>query len=246
VQSGKVASVLARQVSETETKEVFRQEYMADFRRVQGLVYKEFDASRHSLQQLPERILVAGNPRILNSAKIEKRGVLDFGFRNPAAMYTLIKDNEGIYYITDEFYETGKLHEELADLAVARGVREWYPDPADAEGCAHLRRKGLLVKEVSKDIKAGIQTVQSLFKQNRLFIVNCPNLEFELNQYRYRDPGASKIDLTEQELPIKEHDHGLDATRYGLHMWETVGKNDGGLDDYYSSLPVSKAGAFRA
>jgi hypothetical protein len=109
-----------------------------------------------------------------------------------------------------------------------------------------LRRKGLTVKEVSKDIKAGIQTVQSLFKQNRLFIVNCPNLVFELNQYRYRDQSKSRIDLNEQELPVKEHDHGLDATRYGLHMWETVGGNDSSLDDYYSSLPTSKAGAFRA
>lgn len=227
-------------------EDAFAQEYMADFRRMSGLVYKEFDPTRHVLQQLPERILVANDPKILNRAIVERRGCLDFGFKNPAAMYTIIKDGEGIYYITDELYETGKLHEELAELAVSRGVSEWYPDPADAEGCAHLRRKGLQVKEVSKDIKAGIQTVQSLFKQNKLFIVNCSNLEFELNQYRWRDQGHSKVDLSEPELPIKEHDHGLDATRYCLHMWETVGKADSSLDDYYSSLPTSKAGAFRA
>ena len=224
----------------------FAQEYLADFRRVTGLVYQEFDPTRHVLQSLPQRILVAGDAKILNRAIVESRGCLDLGFKNPAAMYTVIKDGEGIYYITDEFYETGKLHEELADLAVSRGIREWYPDPADAEGCAHLRRKGLVVKEVSKDIKAGIQTVQSLFKQNRLFIVNCPNLEFELNQYRWRDQGHSRVDLNDPELPIKEHDHGLDSTRYCLHMWETVGASDSSLDDYYSSLPVSKAGAFRA
>ncbi len=224
----------------------FSQEYLADFRRISGLVYKEFDPNRHVLDRLPERITLADNPRILNTSRVERRGCLDFGFKNPAAMYTILKDNEGTYYITDELYETGKLHEELADLAVARGVREWYPDPADAEGCAHLRRKGLQVKEVSKDIKAGIQTVQSLFKQNRLFIVGCPNLVFELNQYRYREQGKSRVDLNEPELPVKEHDHGLDASRYCLHMWETVGGADSSLDDYYASIPVSRTGAFRA
>lgn len=224
----------------------FAQEYLADFRRVQGLVYKEFDPNRHLLTELPLRIRTADDKKILNRAKVEMRGCLDFGFKNPAAMYTVIRDDEGIYYITDEFYETGKLHEELAELAVSRSIAEWYPDPADAEGCSHLRRKGLQVKEVSKDVRAGIQTVQSLFKQNKLFIVNCPNLEFEINQYRWREPMNSKVDLNEPELPIKENDHGLDAIRYCLHMWETVGRADSSLDDYYSSIPTSNAGAFRA
>ena len=233
-------------LKENKPEDSFVQEYLADFRRISGLVYKEYDPSRHNLEKLPDRILLSGDAKILNTLRVERRGVLDFGFKNPSAMYTILKDSEGIYYITDEFYETGKLHEELADLAVARKVNEWYPDPADAEGCAHLRRKGLQVKEVSKEVVAGVQTVQSLFKQNKLFIVNCPNLEFELNQYRWRQKNNSSIDMNEPEAPVKEHDHGLDAVRYGLHMWETVGAADSSLDDYYNSIPESTSGAFRA
>lgn len=210
------------------SEDAFAQEYMADFRRVSGLVYKEYDPNRHKRDVLPVAVLARSH---------EKRGCLDFGYKNPAAMYTVIKDDEGIYWVTDEFYEADKLHEELAVQAAGRGVRDWYPDPADAEGCEHLRRKGLTVKEVSKDVKAGIQTVQNLLKENRLFFVNCPNLEFELNFYRWREKTNSKIDMSEPEEPVKEHDHGLDAIRYCLHMWETVGgMGSTDLKNYYNNL----------
>lgn len=220
------------------TEDAFAQEYLADFRRVSGLVYKEYDPNRHRLDELPAYLR---DRSIIGYTKPEEKGCLDFGHRNPAAMYTVLKDKEGIYYITNEYYETGKLHEELADQAAARGVREWYPDPADAEGCEHLRRKGLTVKDVSKDVKAGINTVQHLFKENRLFLINCPNLEFELNFYRWRERTNSKVDLSEPEEPVKEHDHGLDAIRYCLHMWETTGTVDKNVVEYYNNLKAKAA-----
>lgn len=223
------------------TEDAFAQEYLADFRRVSGLVYKEYDQNRHKLSEMPERY---ASHNVL-APSIEKRGCLDFGFNNPAAMYTVLKDSDGVYYITDEFYEPGKLHEELAQIAASRGVRDWYADPEDAEGRAHLTRKGLTVKEVNKSVKAGINTVQQLFKQNRLFIVNCPNLEFELNFYRWRDRTNSKIDLSEPEEPVKENDHGCDAIRYCLHMWETVGGQSAHLKNYYKNLGSSGMGSVR-
>lgn len=225
------------------SEDAFAQEYLADFRRMSGLVYKEFDPSRHVLKELPERFR---DTKRIDYAQLEKWGCLDFGYQNPAAMYTILKDDEGIYYITNEFYETGKLHEELADQASARGIREWFPDPADAEGCAHLRRKGLLVREVSKDVRAGINTVQQLFKQNRLYLVNCPSLEFELNFYRWREKLNSKFDLNEQELPVKEHDHGLDAVRYALHMLETVQTTTQNVSEHYQRLRAKAASQKKA
>lgn len=225
------------------SEDAFAQEYLADFRRMSGLVYKEYDPNRHSLKELPERYR---DTTRIDYIQLEKWGVLDFGHRNPAAMYTILKDDEGVYYITNEFYETNKLHEELADLAASRGIREWFPDPADAEGCEHLRRKGLQVREVTKDVRAGIQTVQQLFKENRLFLVNCPSLEFELNFYRWRERLNSKVDLNEQELPVKEHDHGLDAIRYGLHMLETVQPKGASVADHYARLRAKAAAKKKA
>lgn len=199
-----------KKIEQKRSADAFAQEYLADFRRVSGLVYREYDQNRHRLPELPAHVKQTG----------QAYGCLDFGFNNPSAMYTVWKSDD-VYYITDEFYETGKLHNELAEIAVSRGVTEWYPDPADAEGCEHLRRAGLLVKEVSKDVRAGINTVKNLFKQNRLYLVNCPNLEFELNFYRWKEKSNSKVDLSEPEEPVKEQDHGLDGIRYSLHMLES-------------------------
>ena len=191
-------------------EDTFAQEYMADFRKVEGLVYKEFD-SRHVIDKVPLEKIIA------------KRGCIDFGFTNPAAMYTVGRDGDANYYIYDEFYETGKLQDELNQQMSVRKLDSWYPDHAEADRLESMRRAGLRVNEISKDVRAGIDTVQNLLKQNRLFIhKDCTNLIFEFNFYRWRPKTGSKIDLNEPEEPIKEHDHGLDAVRYALHMWEAT------------------------
>lgn len=214
----------------------FAQEYLADFRKVEGLVYKEFNTDRHKLDRLPNHV---------QRQPVTKRGCIDFGYTNPSAMYTIIKDDDGNYYITDEYYETGKVQDELNQLMMARRLDAWYPDPAEPDRIEMMRRAGLSVKEVTKDTRAGINTVQTLLRNNRLFIVNCPNLEFEFNFYRWREPSASKIDLHEPEEPIKEHDHGLDAVRYALHMWETLDTSTIDLKSYYENLESAGAGQAR-
>lgn len=195
------------------TEDSFAQEYLADFRKVEGLVYKEFEQERHYLAKLPEGVRE-------NAAAI--RGCIDFGFTNPTAMYSILRDRDANYYIFDEYQETGKVQDELNQLMLSRRVESWYPDPAEPDRIAMMRRSGLRVNEVSKDVTAGINTVQTLLRQNRLFVVNCPQLLFEFNFYRWREKSASGVDQNAPEEPIKEHDHGLDAIRYALHMWEAT------------------------
>jgi hypothetical protein len=62
------------------TEDRFAQEYMADFRKTEGLVYKEFDRTRHIFDELPEVQFV------------ETLGGVDFGFTHPASVPTLKKD----------------------------------------------------------------------------------------------------------------------------------------------------------
>lgn len=206
----------------------FAQEYLADFRKVEGLVYDEYDHKRHRLTEMPMHFINPNErmpyfkPGYQEATSLESRGCVDWGFTNPSAMYTVHKSNKGIYYITDEYYEAGKVQEELIDIMSSRQLDGWYPDPAEPDRLEMMRRAGLTVKEVSKDIVAGINTVQSLLKQNRLFIVNCPNLESEINFYRWREKPNSAIDDSMPELPVKGNDHGLDAIRYCLHMWENT------------------------
>lgn len=193
----------------------FAQEYLADFRKVEGLVYKEFDRQRHVFSEMPTQYMIA-----------EKRGAIDFGHTNPAAIITGYKTRDGAYYITDEYYERGKVQSELNQEMLSRKCASWYPDPAEPDRIEEMRRANLSINEVSKNVSAGIDSVRSLFKQNRLFIHHgCTHLIWELETYRYK---PRRADQNEPEEPVKENDHLLDALRYMLHMWS----NDSGyLED---------------
>ena len=80
-----------------------------------------------------------------------------------------------------------------------------------------MRRHSLTIREVSKDIPAGINKVRELFKANKIKIhQSCKNLISELESYRYPD---KKEDRNLDERPIKEEDHCVDALRYALFMY---------------------------
>jgi len=187
----------------------FAQEYLADFRKVEGLVYKEFDRERHMFVTMPSESMI-----------LEKRGGIDFGHTNPAGILTVYQTKDRSYYVTDEYYERGKVTSELIQEMQSRRCASWYPDPAEPDRIMEMRRAGLSVNEVSKNVSAGINSVQKLFKQNRLFIhLSCPNLLWELETYRYK---PKRVDQNEAEEPVKENDHLCDALRYILHMWENT------------------------
>jgi PBSX family phage terminase large subunit len=188
------------------TEDRFAQEYLADFRRTEGLVYKEFNRDRH--------IYTASEP-----APIKFFGGLDFGFHNPAAALTIKKDGKGKYWVSSEWYKSGQTDAQIADYVAALKWQECYPDPESASGCEELKRRGVNVREVIKNrdsVRNGISTVRELFKSNRLFIhASCTNLIWELETYSYPE---KKADHNEDENPIKENDHALDALRYALTM----------------------------
>lgn len=193
----------------TETR--FQQEYMADFKKVEGLVYKEFDRTRHLYENLPENV------------HFEKLGGVDFGFTNPCAVVHIYKDPNGLYYIDSEYYQTGRTESQIADYVLSCKFNKVYPDPENPSAIALLAQKGINIREVTKNkdsIKNGINKVRDLFKQNKLLInKRCVNLIGELESYCYPD----SIDgMNESENPIKENDHLLDATRYVIYMENIV------------------------
>jgi PBSX family phage terminase large subunit len=196
----------------------FAQEYLADFRKVEGLVYKEFERQRHMFVTLPSEYNI-----------VEKRGGIDFGHTNPSAILTVYKTRDAKYWVIDEYYERGKVTSELIQEMQSRRCASWYPDPAEPDRIEEMRRASLSVNEVSKNVTAGIGTVKKLLKQNRLFVhMNCPNLMWELETYHYK---PRRADQNEPEEPVKENDHALDCLRYVLHMWENTDTLDDEDDD---------------
>lgn len=194
------------------TEDRFAQEYLADFRKTEGLVYKEFNRERHLFSKPVNRIVKAF-------------GGADFGTTNPAAAISIIRDADRKYWVVDEYYKRGLTDSQFADYVSALGWEECYPDPESASGVEELRRRGVNVRDVIKNkdsIRNGINVVRELFKANRLFIhESCKNLIWELETYAYPE---KKPDHPEDERPIKENDHALDALRYALMMENGIGE----------------------
>lgn len=197
----------------------FAQEYLADFRKMEGLVYKEFSREKHAYTNS-----VFG--RVLRLVSV------DFGFTNPAAIYTIDVDSDRNYWISSEYYKTQKTNAELVEYMKPLGGNKFYPDPAEPDRIEEMRRAGLNIMEVSKDIEAGITSVIELLKTNRLHVhSSCVNLISEFETYHYPD---KKPDKNEPELPVKENDHGMDSIRYALHMQEPTYMNTS-APTYYPS-----------
>lgn len=186
------------------TEDRFWQEYMADFRKTTGLIYKEFSRDRHLYDEREKKPL----------SVVEKGIFIDWGYTNPTAVLTGCWDGDENLWIQNEWYKTQKTKAEIVAYAQSLTGNCYYPDPEDAEGVALLRKSGLNVREVDKTVVAGIDRVREMFKQNKLFINrNCVNLIGELEMYHYKE---KRSDQNEPEVPVKEDDHAVDALRYGI------------------------------
>ncbi|NCU42683.1 MAG: hypothetical protein EOM19_08345, partial [Candidatus Moranbacteria bacterium] len=189
------------------TEDRFAQEYLADFRKTEGLVYKEFSRGMHVTEEQPNSV-------------IDVLTGIDWGFTNPASVYRVRVDSDRHYWIDSEFYKTKQTTEQIIEYAKTLKSNKCYPDPAEPDRLEMARRAGLNVRDVSKDIEAGIDAVRELFKQGRIHIdPSCKNLIWELETYHYPD---KKPGLNEREIPVKENDHACDCIRYILYNQEPV------------------------
>lgn len=184
----------------------FAQEYMADFRKQQGLVYKEFSREKHVVADAD-----------LPTTFVQVITGLDAGFTNPTAFYIIKRDLSNTYWITSEWYKSGQTEGQVVEYVASTKHDLCYPDPEAAALCEALRRAGVPVREVNKgkdSIINGIAKVRELLLQGKLKVHNsCINLIEEFETYAYPD---KRPDQNEPEVPIKQHDHALDAIRYAL------------------------------
>lgn len=188
------------------TEDRYAQEILADFRKTEGLVYKEFDRAKHLYDNYEAKT-------------VETIAGVDFGFTNPCAVLTIKRDSDENFWVEAEYYKTGQTDAQIAEYVASQAFNKVYPDPESPSAIAELVKAKVNVREVIKNkdsVKVGITKVSELFKANRLHInKSCTNLIYELETYSYPD----KKDLhNPDENPIKENDHALDALRYALVM----------------------------
>lgn len=180
----------------------FAQEYLADFRKAEGLVYKEFDRSRHVYTDIPE-----------GTGFVETIAGVDFGFIHPCAVLTIKIDKADNLWITDEFYERGRTDIEVAEYVAALSANRVFPDPESPSAIEELRRRNVNIRPVVKgkdSEKHGIDKVRELLKANKLHVHrSCKNLISEFETHAYKDG---------KDEPEEEGEDALDALRYSVMM----------------------------
>jgi len=197
-------------------RRTFARRYEGKFEKMEGLVYEEFDIDRNVISALPPT-KTKGSPFVANYV-----GGVDFGYNNPSCILAAHVTRDGEWYFVDEWYQTGKTTPEIIEKCkgweVEHGTRYWYPDPAEPDRIEEMKRAGLYVRDVSKNITDGINSVRQLFREKRIFIMNtCPSLVEELSTYHYPEPTGIGAEL---EKPVKMHDHAVDAMRYMIHSFQ--------------------------
>lgn len=183
------------------TPDRFAQEYLAEFRKSEGLVFKEFSREKHIFTEELR-------------GYTEKLAGVDFGYTNPCAIPTVVV-KDGNYYVTNLLYKTGMTDLQVAEVVASRNYNYVYPDPEAPAAIAEMKAKGVNVRNVDKgkdSIKHGIDKMRELFLQNRLFIhSSCLDLIGELESYSY--PEARTFHNL-NENPLDENNHAIDALRY--------------------------------
>lgn len=171
----------------------FKMFYLGQFAKPEGMVYQDFNEQKQLIDafEIPKSWRrVAG---------------MDFGYNNPSAVvWTAISPDDEIY-IYREYYERGKIIEELADEIIDRSRGEEidaiYCDPSNPAAIEELRRKDLPAQAADNAVKQGIEAVIEAMRGNRLYIFKgLNNLLDELENYHWKENG---------DEPVKEYDHCL-------------------------------------
>jgi hypothetical protein len=178
----------------------FEQEYLADFRKAEGLVYKEFDRQKH--------VYTGDTP-----ATVETIVGVDFGFVHPAAVLVIKRDSSDGLWVESEFYERGRTDIEIAEYVAALNANAVYPDPESPSAIEEMRRRGVNVRPVVKgkdSEKHGIDRVRERLKADKLHVHrSCKNLISEFETHAYKDG---------KDEPEDEGEDALDALRYPIMM----------------------------
>lgn len=169
-----------------------------------GLVYPDFDESRHVVRECPE-----GGRCYIS---------VDYGTMNPCSMgfWRIV---EGKAYRVREFYHDGRktgrqmtdeeYYGALVRLAGGEPVQYVVADPSAASFIECIRRHGeFSVKKADNRVLDGIRMTSSFLGAGRLlFGAECKDSRKEFRSYRWDEKAA-------EDRVVKENDHAMDDIRY--------------------------------
>ena len=168
----------------------------------EGVVYKDFNRDIHYIKDL-------------NNIDIVKYfcGV-DFGWEHFGSMVVVGKDINKNYYLIKEYAYQHKDIEEWIDIAKdikkQYGNINFYCDHARPDYIDKLKRNNIRAINANKDVLEGISMIATLFKTNKLFILedNVDIFKKEIYNYVWKNG---------KDEPVKTSDDVLDSLRYAIY-----------------------------
>jgi len=203
-------------------EDTFAQEYLAQFKKFKGLIYKSF-SDTHIIK--PFDIPNDGTYKIF-------RGI-DFGYGvNPTVCLWIAVDKDDRWYVIDEYYEIKDTDDYHTGMILAASGKYpstimSYADPSNPQKIEAWSKMGVYLTaatrvgntNLSQWVANGIDLIKEklklspIDKKPYLYVFNtCDNLIDEFKKYRYKKQPGDGLNNTIR--PEKADDHGLDALRY--------------------------------
>lgn len=193
----------------------FAQEILGEFRKMSGLIYKDFHRDIHMVD-IPD----------LNYNYTFTRA-LDFGFAHKTALiYFAINSDGTAIYAYDGLYQTGLTETQIADICKikdsGRAITNPVADSAQPMSIEQLNQLGVSFSPVEKgsdSVKNGIVKVAELLKVRAdtgkptlMFNKGLTWIADEFEKYRWLENRSA--DNSIKEVPYKVEDDAMDAIRY--------------------------------
>lgn len=200
--------------------------------QAEGAVYDDYDERVHVMDRFP----IPSSWRWVLS--------IDFGYKNPFVAQFWAVDHDDRMYLAHEIYYSHRLVEEharqIVELMAGKRFTHVVADH-DAEDRATLQAHGVRTNPAKKEIRSGIQLVQSRLRlqgdgRPRLFMFRdallerdpalagaglpCSTLE-EMPAYIWQPTPDGKPG---KETPVDKDNHGMDALRYGVAALDRVSR----------------------
>lgn len=193
----------------------FQQEFMGEFRKMSGLIYKDFKRETHMVEI----------PRLDSNWTYTR--ALDFGFGHKSALgYFAISPTMDEIYMYDGLYQSGLIESQIAEIVKMKDVDKVITNPvadsAQPMNIAQLAEMGVVFNPVEKgpdSVKHGILRVAELLKirpdtgkPTLMFNKNLTWVADEFEKYRWVENKSADGAIT--EVPYKHDDDAMDMISY--------------------------------
>lgn len=197
----------------------YRRFILGEWVAAEGAIFPMFDPQQHIVKwdDLPrmEKIMALG---------------VDYGTTNPSAAIVVGLGVDGNLYALDEWSYSGReRNNPLTDAQLADRLEDFQAtdhapddprnpdvfilDPSAASFRTELALRGQPVVNADNDVSYGIQTLASLFGEQRLYVsTRCTRLINEIPGYSWDDKATEEG----KDKPVQLNDHAIDALRYAV------------------------------